>query len=388
MSSPSNDQPGLPTTGHVTSADRHVGAVNVGQIRGAAAPPTAQNKRTDSGSWVEDHFLDLVALAAALIAFALGPIWLVLILAIAAAVAGIRLARADGRITGADVIAVPMQALGSLVRLLGPGRLIRGVLWLALAVVIAVALPAALAGVPWVLSRGSEGLPAAARLGVLAHYGEALCALGCFAVVRGLGPGVATRRAAATSFTKRMTEGGVTLLVGILLVVGAFAALSGRRTGDFPAGATRLSFVPTPFRSSVDKGRDAVVQHEIDELSTCLSRQISTSWEAIHSDKNPLADEDVALLILPTDEQLSAGQLQMALMAAQNQLAEWVDVIDIGTGGGAPPVARLDRSLLRHDVVITDPTVLLSAVVTGREQLGQPDQSIVGRALDCSAKAI
>lgn len=367
--------------------------ISVGPIqRPGPAPQPGPKKvvRSDSGAWLDEHLVDVLGVGVASGAFWKPAAWLALVVVIALAIGAVRSARADGRITGADLVVVPAKALRRGLKALAPGSLLRGLVFGAVLVAASIALPAALAALPWLASRGSEGALAAARLGARAHALQFLAAGFCFLIVRGRGDGHRSRQSAIKKRTDHMTEGGVSFLAVGVLLIALLVATTIHSDGDLFTGQDGLGWVPAPFRSSVDEARDSFVQSELDSVAECLSEELgdnSSYWYGVHSEGNPIEDMDVARLTV--DPQPQANDLVTAALAAHNQLAPWVESVEIALQDGRVLLA-FNRAPLRSDVPLTSAEAINTAVTQGAESIaGTPQETINEPALlKCSSSTL
>ena len=121
---------------------------------------------------------------------------------------------------------------------------------------------------------------------------------------------------------------------------------------------------------------------ELRAVGSCLTERQGVVWAVRYSHDNPVDAPDVARLSVRGAA--APGVLATAAVAADNQLAPWVDVVEVAVGDTV--VLAYDRGALAHDRVRTDAATLAPGVVTGGNGLPaaaeQVDRSTV---LACSA---
>lgn len=364
-------------------------SITVGPINRPGPPPSGGDQpavRSDSGVWLEDHLIDIVALSIAAGSFWQAGTCLVLVLAGCLIIGAVRSAAADGRITGADLVAVPSRGLSRALRLLSPGSLIKGAVLIVTIVGLSIAVPAVLSALPWLLAHGSEGALVAARLGARSHAVQFAVAGLCYLAVRGTGSGRASRTAELKRRTGRMSEGGLSgLAVGVLLV-GILVATVPKSGGGMFSGADGLGWVPSSFRASVDELRDEIVTAELDALGSCLGSELGTGWSGIHSEGNKAEEKDV--IRLTADHDPSSEEIVVVVLSAHNQAAPWVEQVDL-VGPDETLLLSVDRRKLRSDVPVASPESLRSAVRVGEVALATPlGASSRSSLLTCSVSIV
>ena len=130
--------------------------------------------------------------------------------------------------------------------------------------------------------------------------------------------------------------------------------------------------------------RDDVVTAELRTLRSCLSRHQGWAWSAGYTANNPVDDPDVARLSLGREEMPGPSALVTAAVAADNQLAPWVELVEIAVGDSV--VLELDRRALAHHGVRLDPATLGPGIVSGGDVLLSGSPAVDRRmALACSA---
>jgi hypothetical protein len=336
----------------------------------------------DRTSWarrVEAWLPDLAAAAVASGALVAPWLWLLavtgLTLAVAVMVAGA---------AGIGVARLPLHALRRSLALLHPRSLLWAPVITARTVILAVLLPAAVASAAWVLDEGAVGLAAAARAGVWTHALRVAAALVCFMLVRGVGPGRARRAEAVRRRLSEATDGtlGALALVCVVVTV-VVVGLVPRVDRERLSGADGLAWLAPALRSPADRVRDRVVTTELDAVATCLTRRQATGWNRDYTSGNPPGDADVAELVVARGEP-DPADVVTAVTAAHNQLAPWVETIEVTWNGST--VVQVDRSRLPHGHPVTDATRVVRAATAGRSMLedGAPDLDR-STVLHCSA---
>lgn len=356
--------------------------VNPDPDRPAAEPdarPADGRPRTRWARRVEAMLPDLLAGAVATGALVAPWLWSTLVALLCLAV-GVLAARS----AGVGVARLPLHGLRRLGSLMHPRSLLWAPVLTARTVLLAVALPGAIAAGAWVLEEGALGAPAAARAGVWTHGLRVAAALVCFMLVRGVGPGRARRAVAVRRHTSRL--GDRPLLASALACVAVAAvvvAVGPRVDGDRLSGADGLGWLPPTLRPTADRLRDRVVTTELDAVATCLTRRQPTVWNRSYTTGNPLDDPDVARMIVAPGA-LDPGDVSTAVAAAHNQLAPWVETINVDQAGAT--LVRVDRDHLPRDHPLTDASRLVAAASTGKTLLTDGASDVDRRTLlHCSA---
>src|SRR4029453_5582007 len=107
--------------------------------------------------------------------------------------------------------------------------------------------------------------------------------------------------------------------------------------------ADGLGWLPPSTRGTVDRFRDDVVTSELDPLAECLSDRSGTIWKPFYTVENALDEPDVARLVAGREPSLAPPRdLVTVLLAAHNQLAPWVEAIEIEWPGG--DLVRTERA--------------------------------------------
>jgi hypothetical protein len=358
--------------------------------RGAAGPERGRpawaagltppgEARTGWARRVEARLPDLAAVAVASGALVAPWLWLLavtgLTLAVAVMVAGA---------AGIGVVRLPLHALRRSLALLHPRSLLWAPVITARTVILAILLPAVVVSAAWVLEEGAVGLAAAARAGAWTHALRVAAALVCFMLVRGVGPGRARRAEAVRRRLSEATDGtlGALALVCVVVTV-VVAGVVPRVDRERLSGADGLAWLAPALRSPADRVRDRVVTTELDAVATCLTRRQATGWNRDYTSGNPPGDADVAELVVARGEP-DPADVVTAVTAAHNQLAPWVETIEVTWNGST--VVQVDRSRLPHGHPVTDATRVVRAATAGRSMLedGAPDLDR-STVLHCSA---
>jgi hypothetical protein len=150
---------------------------------------------------------------------------------------------------------------------------------------------------------------------------------------------------------------------GALALAVAVVAAGPRVSGGILSGDDGLGWVPARFRPAVDGVRDDVVAAELRALRSCLTEHQEMAWSVDYTADNPIDAPDVARLSLGNGDEPGPAALVTAALAADNQLAPWVEVVEIAVGDAV--VLELDREALRHHGVRIDPATLGPGIVTG-----------------------
>jgi hypothetical protein len=237
----------------------------------------------------------------------------------------------------------------------------------------------------WIVERGADGAVAAARLAAWQSGLRVLAAVLCLMMLAGVGE-TRTRRAARL---RRATASWpdtavVALAAGALALALAVVAVGPRVSGGILTGHDGLAWVPASLRPAADGVRDDVVAAELRTLRSCLSRHQGWEWSVGYTADSPVDDPDVASLSLGGGDSPGPSALVTAALAADNQLAPWVEVVEIAVGDSV--VLTLDRRELDHHGVRVDPATLGPGIVSGGDLLLSGAAAVDRRvALACSA---
>jgi hypothetical protein len=346
--------------------------------RPAAERPPAPRPAPAGGRRRDRMLLDLLAVAAGVGALVSPWAWLVAVTAgVAAAVTARSLAdhepswRALGRRAG--------RRAGSWLR---PRSLVTLPVLAARTLLVAVAVSGAVAGGRWLATEGRAGAVAAARAGAWAHGLRVAAVVACALLVSGVGEARTRRAAGLRRAATRLGPGPtMALAAAAVAVVAGTAAAAPRLDAGWPAGGDGLAWVPGPLRDDVDRVRDDLVTTELDAAASCLGARQDIAWRVAYTGGNAPGAPDVARLAAPA-RPADPGAVATAAVAAHNQLAPWVERLDVAAGGRV--VVSLDRTALATSPPAGDPTDLAPAARRGRAALrsGGFDRRL---ALRCSA---
>jgi len=186
----------------------------------------------------------------------------------------------------------------------------------------------------------------------------------CFMMLAGVGDARAQRAARLRRATASWPDAGVVALGAAALALAvAVVAVGPRTSGGVLTGADGLAWAPTGLRPAVDRVRDDVVAAELRALGSCLTDHQEMVWSVDYTADNPIDAPDVARLSVGRSDGLGSAALVSAALAADNQLAAWVEVVEIAVDDTV--VVELDRRSLGHHGVRVDPATLGPDVVTG-----------------------
>ena len=270
-------------------------------------------------------------------------------------------------------------------RLLRPRSLARLPVITVKTILAALVLPAAVAAAVWVVEHGADGVVAAARLAAWQSGARVLAAVLCLMMLAGVGE---TRTRRATRLRRAIASwpdaGVVALAAGALALALAVVAVGPRTSGGILTGHDGVAWVPAPLRPAVDGVRDDVVTAELRAVRSCLSRHQGWAWSVAYTADNPMDDADIARLSVGRGDTPGPSALVTAALAADNQLAPWVEVVEIAVGDAV--VLELDRRELGHHAVRLDPATLGPGIVSGGDVLLSGSAAVDRRAtLACSA---
>jgi hypothetical protein len=311
----------------------------------------------------ERRLSDVLALAAASGALVAPWVWLMAVAGSCLAIGAIRSVAAS-RSVGLGIVLLPGRAARRAVRLLRPRSLLRLPAITIRTVLVAVVLPAAVAATVWVVDRGADGVWAAARLAMWQSGLRVFAAVLCLMMLAGVGDARAQRAARLRRATASWPDAGVVALAsGALALAVAVVAVAPRVSPGIFTGDDGLAWAPARLRPAVDDVRDEVVTAELRALASCLTDHQETVWSVDYSADNPADAPDVARLSARGGDEPGSAALVTAALAADNQLAAWVEVVEIAIGDAV--VLELDRRELGHHGVRVDPATLNPGVVIG-----------------------
>ncbi len=343
--------------------------------------PGGDHRPALSARRVDRALLDLGALAVGIFALVEPWTWT---LAVASAVLMAVTARslADHRdCGGVDLV---RRAAGRVSAWLRPRSLVTLPVLVARTVVIAVVVSGGVAAVRWLAAEGRDGVVAAVRVGIWAHGFRVAAVVVCVLLVTGVGDARARRAAAVRAFVARLDPGASGALAAAAVAVVVCVALAAPRLdAGRLSGADGLGWAPVRLRATLDRVRDDVATTELDVVASCLGERQDIGWRVGYTGANPPAAPDVARLTGPRSA-ASPGVAVTAAVAAHNQLAPWVEQLEIAAGDEV--LLTVDRTALPDAVPVTDAGLLADAALTGRDVVtdgaGDFDRAL---ALRCSA---
>jgi hypothetical protein len=345
----------------------------------------ADGRRRGLAGTAERRLSDVLALAGASGALIAPWPWLLAITGVCILAGAVRSVASRRESVALGIVALPGRAARRLARLLRPSALARLPVITAKIILAAFVLPAAVAAAVWVFEHGTDGVLVAARLAAWQTGLRVLAAVLCLMMLAGVG---ATRTRRAT-WLRRATASWpdtavVALAAGALAVAVAVVAVGPRTSRGILTGHDGLAWAPAPLRPAVDGVRDEVVSAELRALRSCLSGHQRRVWSVAYTTDNPIDDPDVARLSVGPGDPPGPSALVEAVLAADNQLAPWVEVVEVAVGDDI--VLELDRRELGHHGVRLDPATLGPGIVSGGDVLLSGSAAVDRRvALDCSA---
>jgi hypothetical protein len=354
-------------------------------VRGLRTPdPAGDVRRRGWAGLAERRLSDVLALAAASGAFVAPWAWLMGTAGICVVIGAIRSVSAS-RSVGLGIVALPVRAARRVVRLLRPRSLVRLPVITIRIVLAAIVLPAAVVATIWVADHGADGVWAAVRLAAWQSGFRVFAAVLCLMMLAGIGNARAQRGARLRRATASWPDAGVVALAaGALALAVAVVAVGPRVSGAVLTGADGLAWAPARLRPAVDRLRDDVVGAELRALGSCLTDHQEMVWSVDYTADNPSDAPDVARLAVRRGDEPGSAALVTAALAADNQLAAWVEVVEIAIGDAV--VLELDRRALGHHGVRGDPATLGPGVVTGGGVVVTGDAGVDRRVtLVCSA---
>jgi hypothetical protein len=329
-------------------------------------PPRPAPQRRGWAAVAERHLSTALAVAGATVALIAPWAWLIAVAGFCLAVGAIRSVVADERPSGAAIVALPARAGRRVGRLLRP----RSLGWLpvisARTILAAILLPGVVAGVAWLADHGSDGVFAAVRLAAWQSGFRVVAAALCLMMLAGVGDGRARRAELVRRGAGRWSDGAVVALAAGALSMAAIVVVAGPRMQGGPfTGADGLGWAPARLRPAVDDLRDEIVDAELRAVGSCLTEHQGMVWSVGYSADNPLDAPDVARLSVGSAAEPDQAALVTALVAADNQLASWVEVVELAVGDTV--ILSVDRQALSHDSVRVEAQTLGPGIVIGGE---------------------
>jgi hypothetical protein len=272
-------------------------------------------------------------------------------------------------------------------RWLAPRSLIAGAVVIARTVLLAVVAPALVCAGWWIITEGLDGAFVAARIGVWAHGWRVAAAVICFLLIVGVGEARQRRIREVRRVTGRLGGTAVTVLAALVAAAAvAVVALGPRAGGSWSSADDGLGWAPARVRDNIDRVRDDLISAEVHAASGCLSDHQDLSWRATYTTGNPPGADDVVRLSAD-EEAPSPAQLATAVAALHNQLAPWVEGIELAVDGDTMVV--LDRAALPGGRPLVDPGDLVEGASSGGGRLVEgADDFDRAVALSCSAAPI
>jgi hypothetical protein len=228
---------------------------------------------------------------------------------------------------------------------------------------------------------------AAARAGAWNHGFRVAAVLLCVMLLTSVGDGRQNRAATVRRWARPATDGTLSILAASCVALVALVVVAAPHPRDgVAARADGLGWVPGGARAGVDRLRDDIVTSELDSLASCLSKRGGTIWKPFYTAENPLDEPDVARLVASREPAFSPpADLVTAILAAHNQLAPWVEAIEVEWPGG--DLVRTERATLSRREPLVDVEPLVPATTNGAQWVstGLPDSDII---LRCSAAPV
>jgi hypothetical protein len=251
---------------------------------------------------------------------------------------------------------------------------------------VAVVAPALVCAGWWIITEGLDGAFVAARIGVWTHGLRVVAAVACFVLIVGVGEARTRRIARVRRVAGQLGVTAVTAIAAVVVVAAlAVIAVGPRAGGGWSSADDGLGWVPARFQDNVDRLRDDVVSAEVHAASGCLSDHQGVTWRATYTTGNPLLADDVVRLTAEEDADApSPAHLATAAAALHNQVAPWVEAIELEVDGDT--VVVLDRTRLPGGRPTVEAGDLVTAASSGGGRLVEGadgfDRAV---ALSCSA---
>lgn len=364
------DIPEAPATAATTTTSPPAGT--------AGGPDAVATPRT-----VDHYLLDLLAVAVATGAFITPWAWMFVVAVGATVGVALRSVTLHGARPAGLLARAARRAMGWM----HP----RSLVWMPViacrTLVLAVILPGLAFAAWWAIDQGPAGTFVAARAAVWAHAPRTAAAIVCFMLVAGVGDARHRRVALVGRATSWLGPRVVTGLATTTVLTAALVlTLVPRADGGRLAAHDGLGWAPPRVRAGIDRLRDDVVTTELRATADCLSDRQGLRWTVDYTSANPLDDDDIARLT--TDDRIpSPSEQATAVAAVHNQLAPWVEGIELAAGDSV--IVRLDRGLLPSGRPVVEPAPLIEAAVNGAGVLaGGAGGFGRGEALSCAGAPI
>lgn len=374
----------LDAPGRLTRGDRDNGSPDDDHAGHAdpVDPIEAPDPDPDRAPWArpaERWLLELLAVGGASVAF-VAPSVSLMSVAAGCVVGGTVAFVASGH----PARTLPRRVVRRTVALLHPRSSLWAPVLLARTVLAAVVLPAGVAAAAWIIDEGTSGSMAAVRAGAWTNGFRVAAALVCFMLLTSVGDGRHRRAVAVRRWAMPATDGTLVLLAITCCAAAALAiGAVPHPTDPLASRADGLGWLPPGARADADRVRDDIVTNELAALASCLSTQTGIVWQTSYSSENAVGAPDVARLDAPPESASGvARDLPTVIVAAHNQLAPWVETIEVQLPGGR--LVRTDRGSLPRGRPLTDADLLVAATSTGSQWLSgeSVDRAV---ALRCSA---
>jgi hypothetical protein len=364
--------PADPAAGGSAPADPGLRAAAGGDAPATVAAPSSR----PAGRFL----LDLLAAALAAGAFVSPWNWLAVVAA-GAMVATAARSLADH---GPGLGALAGRALRRIAGWLRPRSVVRCSLAVVQAGFLAIVLPGLVCAVWWIADQGIDGAFVAGRLGVWAHSLRVAAAALCFLLVAGVGDAHHRRAERLTRWAGQAGPAQVTALAVVTLLAAAgVVALVPRADAGPLAADDGLGWAPARLRDNLDRLRDDVVTAELHAADGCLSDRHGLTWRTSYTAGNPPGTRDTAT-IRADDGEPTPDQMATAVAALHNQLAPWVEGIELW--GDDVRLVVLDRASLPSGRPLVDAAALEGGATAGRALLADAPGGVErATALACAA---
>jgi hypothetical protein len=285
---------------------------------------------------------------------------------------------------GAGVGALLRRAVRRIAAWLRPRSVVRCVLAVVQAGLLAIVLPGLACAVWWITDQGVDGAFVAGRLGVWAHSPRVAATTLSFLLVAGVGEAHHRRADRVAHMAGRAGPALVTALALTTVVAAAgVVALVPRADAGPLAADDGLGWAPVRLRDNLDRLRDDVVTAELHAADGCLSDRHGITWRASYTVGNPPGARDTAT-IRADDGEPTPGQMATAVAALHNQLAPWVEGIELWADDIRLVV--LDRAALPSGRPLVEASALERGATEGRALLEDAPGGVErATALACAA---
>jgi hypothetical protein len=356
-----------------TTASIEIGSISAPQgprsLRPAEAPASTQ--------WLAEQSPVLVAAVVAAPALVLPLGWLVLALSLSFVILCVIEGRRGhaGRLATADLLVVPSRGFGRaarrvLIAATKVGRVLKQTIG---AIAVALAVPAALATVPWLLTRGADGALASCRMAIISHSPRLLAFILAYRLARGGGDVRKARDAGITGRLKRWPDPVVTGICATAIAVVVWIGLVPPVHGwaPFESGESAVDALPFDLTETITEAQASYAESGAQAAIDCLHREGVGLWGFLPAGQD--ADGSWTIVVGVGDS--APADVAAGAAALHNQLPPYIATLELAVSPDGP--WHIDRHGLGTDVPLSPaalvertaaPPSILAAPLTDRQQ--------------------